>query len=286
MTKASVKENVRSYFFITFGLFIFALGWTAFLIPSEIVGGGVSGIGSLIFYAFDIPVGYSAFIVNVFLVLIGMRYLGANFGINTIYGIAIGALFFIVLQNNINEAVVKDEFMSALLGGILSGAGIGIAFSHGGNSGGTDIIALLVNKYYNISPGRVILYLDVIIIGSSYLIFHSLEKIVYGYVVIAVVSYTIDMVLEGSKQSYQLMIISDHYKEIADRIGNELGRGITFLRGKGWYNQKDREVLLVFARKQDKQNILRIIQETDDSAFLSVAKVMGVFGQNFEQIKI
>jgi uncharacterized membrane-anchored protein YitT (DUF2179 family) len=282
--------NIRSYILITFGLFLHALGWTAFLIPAKIIGGGVAGISTILFFSTNIPVGYFVFAINAVLILGSMRILGAKFGIFTIYGISMISLFFIILQKYIHEPIVTDQFMSALIGGTLSGAGVGIAFANGGNTGGTDIIALIVTKYKNISPGRVILYLDIFIIASILFILKStdkpLEKLVFGYVVMAVTSYTIDLVLEGAKQSYQIIVISTQNRIIADRIGTEVGRGITLLNGFGWYSKADVEVLMVIARKQDKPHIMRIIKETDIRAFISVAKVMGVYGQNFDQIKI
>ena len=277
---------MESYIFITFGLMLFAFGWMAFLIPAKIVGGGVSGVAALLFYAFQIPIGISNLTINIVLVLVAMKVLGARFGLNTIYGIVVLSVFFYVFSHYFDKPLVQDQFMSAMIGAILSGVGIGVAFSHGGNSGGTDIIALIINKYYNISPGRVILYLDVIIIGSSVLIFKSVDKLVYGYVVMAVFSYTIDMVLEGAKQSYQITVFSSKVDTIADRVVSEVGRGATMINGVGWYSQKNQKMLLVIAQKHDKQPILRIINEEDEHAFISVGKVMAVFGQNFEKIKL
>lgn len=283
---ANFVRFIKPYLYITIGLFIFAFGWTAFLIPSEIVGGGISGLGSLIYFSTGFPVGYTTFLVNIVLVLIAMRILGAQFGINTIYGIILSSLFFIILQELIKQPLVKDEFMAALIGGGLSGVGVGIAFSHGGNAGGTDIIALIINKYRNISPGRVFLYIDLVVIASSWFIFQSVEKIVYGYVSMAVASYSVDAILNGSRQSFQIMIYSRFSKIIAERISTEVERGVTCLKGYGWFSKKDIDVVMVITRKQDKQKVLAIAKETDDEAFISVAKVMGVFGQNFDEIKL
>ena len=277
---------VRPYIFITVGLFIFAFGWTAFLIPSEIIGGGISGLASLVYFATGFEVGYTNLLVNIILVLLAIKVLGAHFGVNTIYGILISSFFFIILQEHIKDPLVNDVFMAALIGGGLSGVGVGLAFMHGGNAGGTDIIALIINKYRNISPGRVFLYIDVVVIASSWFLFHDVEKIVYGYVVMAVASYSIDLVLDGSKQSFQIMIYSQYSKIIAERISKEIGRGVTCLKAYGWYSKKDIEVVMVIARKTDKTQILKIVKETDDCAFISVAKVMGVFGHNFEEIKL
>ncbi|MBN1253544.1 MAG: YitT family protein [Bacteroidales bacterium] len=285
----SIRNTINfiiPYFYITIGLFIFAFGWTAFLIPSEIIGGGITGLGALIFFVSGFPVGYTTLIANAILILIALKILGAKFGINTIYGIIISSIFFIILQKYITEPFVKDQFMAALIGGGLGGVGVGIAFSHGGNSGGTDIIALIINKYRNISPGRIFLYIDIFIIASSWFIFYSIEKIVYGYVVMAVASYSVDLIINGSRQSYQIMIYSNYDKIIADRISKEVKRGVTCLKAHGWYSKKDINVVMVIARKHDKPKIMAIVKDTDSNAFISIAKVMGVFGQNFDEVKL
>ena len=285
--KKHTVNSIKSYIMISIGLLIYAFGWTAFLIPSDVIGGGVTGVSSLIFFATGIPVGVINLIINGVLVLIAMRILGAKFGVNTVFGIVMSSVFFIVLQHFIKEPLVANNpFMCAMIGGMLSGLGVGIAFSNGGNSGGTDIIALIITNYYNISPGRVIIYLDILIIASSYLLFGSVEKIVYGYVVMGLFGYTLDIVIEGSKQSYQIMVFSKNNDIIANRIGTEINRGVTLLKGFGWYTQNEQNVLMVIAQKHDKQNIMRIIKESDENAFISIAKVSGVFGKNFDKIKI
>lgn len=290
-----VFRTVKSYIFITIGLFMYTFAWSGFLIPSGILGGGISGVSTLIYYATGkaIQVGFSNLIMNAVLVVIAIKILGAKFGMNTIYGIVISSLFFILLQNLIHEPIIQDnKFMCALIGAMLSGTGIGIAFSNGGNSGGTDIIALIITKYFNISPGRVILYLDILIVSSSYFIFPNLppqervEIIVYGFVIMGVFSYTLDTVIEGNKQSYQIMVFSKENRLIADRIGEEIKRGVTILKGEGWYSKSEQNVLMVIARKQDKSEIMKIINESDREAFISIAKVSGVFGKNFDSIKI
>jgi len=271
---------------ITFGLFLSALGWTAFLLPAKIIGGGVSGIGSVIYFASGFPVGFSILIINAILVLLAIRILGATFGVKTIISISIMSGLFMILQYFIKEPIVHDNLMAALIGGGLSGAGVGIAIANGGNSGGTDIIALIITKYRNVSPGKVLLYLDFFIIASSFFIFRSIEKIVYGYVSMGVVSYCIDMIITGSRQTYQIMIFSEQREDIAERIVNEIGRGVTSIKGRGWYTKADTEVLMILAHKYDKPRILKIVHECDKKAFVSVAKVQGVYGLNFDKIKI
>jgi uncharacterized membrane-anchored protein YitT (DUF2179 family) len=282
----SAFDLFKTYFNITFGLLVFAFGWTAFIIPSKIIGGGLVGAGAIVYFTTGIPVGYVTLLCNIILILIALKILGARFGINTIYGIVMSSFLFVILQKIIKEPLVQDQFMAALIGGGLSGIGIGIAFTNGGNSGGTDIIALIVNKYRNISPGKIFIYIDTVIIASSWFIFHSIEKMVYGYVVMGISSYALDLYINGNRQSYQILIYSNLSKIIAERVSNEVKRGVTCLYGYGWYSKKDIEVVMVIARKDDRPKILKIVNETDKNAFISIAKVQGVFGRNFDQIKI
>jgi uncharacterized membrane-anchored protein YitT (DUF2179 family) len=277
---------LKTYFNISLGLFIFAIAWCAFLIPSKIAGGGLVGAGTIFFFVSGIPVGYITLAGNAILLIVALKVLGAKFGFNTIYGITLSSVFFIILQSVIDKPFVNDQFMSALIGGGLSGIGIGMTFANGSNSGGTDIVALIINKFRDISPGRIFIYIDTVIIASSWFILHSIEKMVYGFVVMAVSSYAVDIYLNGNRQSYQIMIYSDFSKIIAERIALEVKRGVTCIHGYGWYSKKEMEVVTVIARKNDRQNILKIVKETDRNAFISIAKVQGVFGRNFEQIKI
>ncbi len=281
----ALYRTLKSYLIISFGLFLMALGWTVFLIPSKIIGGGMSGLGTTIYYLTDIPVGFTVFVLNLILILISIKSIGASFGIKTVFGVTILSLFLGILQNLINECPVSDSFMAAIIGGILIGIGIGIAFSQGGSTGGTDIVAKIINNYRNISPGKIILVFDVFIISSSYIVFQSIEKIVYGFVVMAVVAYTVDIFLEGARQSLQVFIFSKSYEEISNKIGREVDRGITILNGTGWYSHEEVKVLLVILRKYEAHYIYRIVKEIDPTAFISVSKVMGVYGKGFDRLK-
>ena len=285
MLKHINARTIRAHFIITFGLLLNALGWTAFLIPAQITGGGSTGVSTLIFYATGFSLGTTYLLINAVLILISIKILGTNFGIKTIFSVVVLAFFLSFLQRFITKPIINDTFLSTVIGGILGGAGIGIVFSQGSSTGGTDIIAMIINKYRNINPGRVILYLDVFIIASSFLLFHSLEKIVYGYVAMGITSYTIDLLFTGSKQSVQMFIFSKKYDLIADRIGKEMGRGITIIDGKGWYTGEQTKVLLVMVKKPEASQIFRIIKEIDRDAFMSVNNVMGVYGKGFEQIR-
>ncbi len=278
-------EILKTYSIITTGLFINALAWTAFLIPSEIVGGGITGASALFFYATGFPVAITFLIINAILLIFGIKSLGFGFAVKTIYGIVVLSLFLGILQPLIVEPIVNERFMSAIIGGILGGASVGLVFTQGGSTGGTDIIAMIINKYRNVSHGRLILYMDLVIISSSYFLFQSLEIMVYGYVTMAVASYSIDMLLMGYRRSVQLFIFSRYPDEIAGRINNEIGRGVTLLQGRGWYTKEDTQVLVVVVKRYETSAVFRTIKDVDPNAFISVANVMGVYGQGFDPIK-
>ena len=291
MVVRKIMENVRTYVLMALGLLIFSVAWTAFLLPHQISGSGVSGLAAIIFYATGIPMGYTYFAINVVLVLIGLKILGAGFGIKTIYGILLAAAMLSVLQPLIPGAIIQEKFMSALIGGGLCGVGLAIIFTQGGSTGGTDIIAMIVTKYRNISLGRVILYCDVIIIGSSYLILTDLEPmqrvetIVFGFVTMAVLTYTLDTILSGNRQSVQVFIFSRHFDRIADQITGKLHRGVTIIDGTGWYSKENQKVIITLVRKNEASDLYRIIRSIDDKAFITVANVMGVYGKGFEELK-
>ncbi len=291
MTGKRLFKEIRSYSIIVLGLLLYALSWTAFLLPHKLTGGGVSGIGALVFYATGIPMGYTYFVINIGLILLSIKILGRGFGVKTIFGVTVGAVLLSVLQVVIKQPVVDDKFMSVIIGGAIAGVGLGIVFTQGGSTGGTDIIAMIINKYRNISPGRVILYCDSIIIGSSYFALLDLdpagriETIVYGYVAMAITAYAIDATLSGSKQSVQIFVFSKKYQEIADRITGDLHRGVTVVDGVGWFSKEPQKVLITLVRKYESNDVYKIIKEIDPEAFLSVSTVMGVYGRGFDVIK-
>jgi uncharacterized membrane-anchored protein YitT (DUF2179 family) len=284
-SKKTFLNELKSYSIITLGLFVMALGWTAFLIPNEILGGGVTGIATLIFWSTGLPVGVSVLAINAVLIVFALRLLGAGFGVKTIYSIAVLSLFFAVLQYYIREPFVTDKFMASVVGAVLAGSSMGLIFTQGGSTGGTDIVAMIVNKYHNISPGKIILLLDVFIISSSFIIFRSSEPLVYGFVVMAVVSYSIDLIITGNKQSVQLFIFSKKATIIADRIGNETGRGVTFIKGVGWYTKSENDILMIIVKRMEYPEVFRIVKQEDPDAFVSLSSVMGVYGQGFDTMR-
>ncbi|MDD4746323.1 MAG: YitT family protein [Salinivirgaceae bacterium] len=292
VAKISIFKQIRIWTIITFGLFVNAFAWVAFLIPGKIIGGGITGVSTLIYFAtentgFQIPVSISFFAINVVLIGIAIRSLGASFGIKTIYSVFMLSFFFGLLQAIMPAEgfMDRDPFLFAVIGGALAGAGIGIVFTQGGSTGGTDIIAMIINKHFNISPGRLILYMDVLIISSSYFIFWKISNMVYGLVTMSVVAYAIDMLIEGQKQSVQIFIFSKLHHEISSHLGENMHRGITLLSAQGWYTKVDTKVILVVTRKHELPNVFQIIKSIDPDAFISVASVMGTFGKGFEKIR-
>ena len=282
-----------SYVVITLGLMLYTFGWSAFMLPMKIVGGGVSGMSAILYYAVGIhvPIGVLNFIFNAILVAIGFKMLGSKFGANTIYGIIMSSLCFILWQQVLKVDTWFDVehfgvFMCAVLGGVCCGAGIGLSFIMGGNSGGTDIIALIVCKYHNISPGRVIMLIDVVIIGCSFFVSHKLDNVICGYVVMVVMTYVLDMVLDGNKQSYQVMVFSSKNDEIGETVTKEVGRGATLLDAEGCYTKNSQKVLLMMVHRTDKPHVMQIIHRIDENAFVSVSKAEGVYGKNFEKLKL
>ena len=287
------QHVIISYLVITLGILIYTFGWAAVMLPAKIVGGGVSGISSVLYYAvgLHIPIGVMNLVINAVLVLVGFKMLGSKFGANTIYGIVMSSLCFILWQQVLHVETLFDVsqfggFMCAIIGGALCGGGIGMTFAMGGNSGGTDIIALIVSKYYNISPGKVIMYLDIFIISSSFFVSHKIENVVFGYIVMVTMTYVLDMVLDGNKQSYQILVFSQKNKEIGDAITQEVGRGATLLDAEGCYSHQSRQVLIVMVHKTDKPHVMQIIHRIDGNAFISVSKAQGVYGKNFEKLKL
>jgi uncharacterized membrane-anchored protein YitT (DUF2179 family) len=283
--KQKIQTTIKDYSIMLIGLVTYVLSWNLFLIPAQITGGGISGLAAVIFYSTKVPMGLTYFAINVVLIAIALKVLGANFGMKTVFNMVTLTLLFAVPQDLFPGALIKDNFLSAVLGGMMGGVGIGLVFSRGGSTGGTDIIALMINKYHNISPGRIILYCDVLIIGSSYFLVHSIDKMVYGFVSMAVVSYTLDAFLSGSNASAQIFIFSSKYEEIADFINTESFRGVTVIDGTGWYTQQNVKILMTIVRKKETSIIFRMVKEIDPNAFISMASVMGVYGKGFDKLK-
>ena len=304
-----VLKEIKAYIIITIGLLCYALGWDVFLIPNNMVGGGVTGISAVLMYAFGIPVSYSFFVINLVLLLIALKVLGKGFGVKTVYAIVVTSIFLDIIPDFLPAAFIQEiavnngKLLCAIFGGVISGIGIGLCFSNGGSTGGTDIIALMITKYRNVSAGKIILIMDVFIVASSLLLpareildsagnvigVESLgiraATVLYGYILIMACSFTIDLFVSGPKQSLQIFILSTKYGEIADAVSAGTGRGVTLIEAQGWYTKSESKIVMVVVRKTDVNIIYRIVKSIDRDAFMSVGSVTGVYGRGFDEIK-
>ena len=306
METKKILLGVKEYFLITLGILCYVLGWAIFLVPNNLIGGGVTGIASIVQYATGgtVKMGYTYFVINAGLLIAALFVIGKSFGVKSVYAIILASVGLNVFQGLIPQSFIQSmaldngKLMSTIMGGIMVGVGIGMSLSQGGSTGGTDIIALMINKYRNISLGRLILMMDVVIILSSLVVpsytadgqlvpfVQKLTTVVYGLILIAVCTSVLDIYMAGSKQSVQLFVFSKKYQELADAITRDLHRGVTVLQGQGWYTKTDAHVLIVLTRKADLSMLLRYIKTIDPDAFLSITSVSGVYGKGFDKIKV
>ena len=272
---------------ITFGLFCYAFGFTAFILPEKIVIGSVTGLSSLIHFWLGWNVAATYYVINIILLIIAFRSVGKQFVFRTIIGASISTLFIAVLQPLFSTPIIEQQtFMNVILGAVLCGLGLGVVFTHNGSTGGTDIIAAMVAKYSTISFGRTMMYCDVLIICSSWLLFHSIDKIVYGLIFMVIYSVAADRVINNTRQSVQFQIISKKWQQIADNVIAEAHRGCTVLEGTGWYTKAPVKILMVMCRKHESVHIFRIIKQTDREAIITQSNVNGVYGFGFDELKV
>ena len=286
ITFKEILNEAKNYLFITIGLGIFVFGWSAFMTPYEVTGGGVAGIASILYFATKIPIGFTTFVLNAILIAIAWKVLGPKFCINSLICTLIMSIFFYIGQRIFTQPILDDMFMRVIIGASLGALGAGISINWGGNTGGLDIIALMVGKYRNISYGKVNMMCNLLIVGSSFFILMDVQRLVYSFVVLFVGMLVADSVIDGFHQTYQFMIFSKKNDEISQRINQELHRGATFLKGYGAYDRHENDVLLIIAHRTDKVRVSRIIKEIDSSAFVTITKTSNVFGKNFDTLKL
>ncbi len=279
-------HTFKDYFFITLGVAIYAFGFASFILPHEVVIGGLAGLSTILYFTLGIPIAIGNYACNLILLAIAFKVVGKQFVVATIFGATMISVMMGITIPLCGNIFHLDPFLSCVIGGITSGIGIGMAFVHGGSTGGTDIVAAMVAKYTNVTIGRMILYVDMIIISSSYLIFHKIDTVVYGFIVLFMCSYMADLMINTNRQAVQFTIFSRRWQEIATAINNEAKRGCTVLNGMGWYSKQEVKILLVMARKIESINIFRIVKRIDPDAFISQSNVNGVYGKGFDQMKI
>ena len=296
----SLMHDAKDYVFIVLGLVLYAIGFTAFILPHQVVIGGVSGIGTLIYFATHglIPVAVSQYGINLILLAFAFRVVGKSFVLRTIFGATVVSLSIGVFESYFmsHPPLIPDISMSVILGAILSGLGVGTIFIHNGSSGGTDIVAAMVSKVSNVSIGRTMIFCDMtIVLMSIFLPFEGdfqariqarVPTIVYGWVVTFIIAYLTDMIINTNRQASQFFIFSSKWSEIADAINSEAHRGVTVLDGMGWYTKHEIKVLMVWCRKIESVTIFRIVKSIDENAFITQTNSNGVYGNGFEKMKV
>ncbi|MDE6011108.1 MAG: YitT family protein [Muribaculaceae bacterium] len=299
--KNALLNNAKDYVMIIFGLLLYAVGFTAFILPHEIVIGGLSGVGTLVYFGSHglISVAVTQYACNLILLAFAFKIVGRTFVTRTIFGATVIALFIGVLENffmGLGHPIIADISMSAILGGIFCGLGVGTVFIHNGSSGGTDIVAAMVSKLSNVSIGRTMVITDMLIVSCSILLPYDgdfkarldarVPLIVYGWIVTFVIAYITDMIINGNRKATQFIIFSHLWKDIADRINTEAHRGVTVLDGMGWYSKKEVKILMVWCRKIESVTIFRIVKSIDPDAFITQGNVNGVYGKGFDTMKV
>ncbi len=285
-----LKGQIRDFFFIMLGISIYVVGYVGFQLPYHITPGGVSGVSAIVYYATSFSPQYTYLIINAFLLIIALKLLGIKFLINTILAvgfmtIAIGTAQEMMMVNGEIPKLLGDQsFMACVIGAALEGIGLGVVFLNNGSTGGTDILAACINKFRDVSLGTILLICDILVASSSYLVFHQIELLLYGYVSMIIETSMLDYIMNRMRQSVQFFIISQEHEAIAEAI-NDLGRGVTLLDAHGWYTGNKMKVLMVMARRRESTHIFRIIKNIDSNAFVSQSKVVGVFGNGFDRIK-
>ena len=296
-----IWNEVKDYLFIALGLAIYTVAFTVFLMPYQIVAGGVTGLSAIIYYATGFHLENTYIIINGLLLIVALKILGVKFLMKTIF--AIFTLY--VMLMSAQEIIPKQEnglpfklmgegqdFMSMIIGCVLTGIALATVFLHNGSTGGTDIIAASVNKYRNVSLGNVLIATDFCIIGScmffpqfgTYL--ERAHKVMFGFCVMALENYTLDYVMNSRRQSVQFFIFSGKWQEIANAIGTQMGHGVTILDGHGWYTGRQSKVLCILARKNESVNMFRLIKMIDPQAFVSQSSVIGVYGEGFDEMRV
>ena len=294
LLQKKVEREIRDYLAITLGLVCYAVGWTAFLLPYQITTGGVTGIAAIIYYVFNVEIQVSYFFINAVFMAFALKILGPKFSLKTIY-----AIFMLTFLLWFFQMLLKDEagvlpqllgpgqdFMVCVIGAGLLGFGIGVVFCHNGSTGGTDIIAWIINKYKDVTLGRMMMYCDIVIISSCYFIFHDWKRVLFGFVVLFIMSIVIDYVINSTRQSVQFLIFSRKYEEIAEGIATQVDRGVTLLDGRGWYSKQEIKVVVVLAKKRESLDIFRLVKDIDPNAFISQSNVVGVYGEGFDKLKV
>ena len=295
MKTRDVLRTVWEYGALTVACFIFGFAWECFMIPNGMSAGGMMGLCTIVQYATGglVPAQYSYIAINALLIIVAVLAMGIGFGFKTIYCIIVSTVAMELLSGwSFLHSVpghfffVKETILIPILAGVAEAVGIGLVLRYGGSTGGTDIVALMINKYWPVALSSAFLISDLVVI--SLLLFlpdKTFSDACYGLVEVVIFSMIIDFVVGGKKSSYQLMVFSDKHKEIADYITDVMSRGVTLLRAQGWYTKQDRNVLLILISQKEFPELSRVIKNIDPRAFMSVSPTNSVYGEGFDEIK-
>ena len=291
ITRDSVWKGVREYFLMFFGMMMYSFGWIGCVLPANGMGGGAAGLSLVLCTALEnlglhVQIGTMVFFLNAVLLLVAGFIVGWNFGVKTIFCVLVISVGMNFWQGVLPEGnfLGVDNLLSIVMGGILAGTGIALCFTQGGSTGGTDIVAMIINKYRTISYGKILIYSDFVIIASSLLVGKGISAVIYGYVLTAVVGYTVDMIMAGNQQSSQVLIVTHDYEKMADAIAQNIHRGVTLIDSQGWYSKEQTKMVMVVCRKRETAMILKFVKKIDPDAFMTVGSVMGVYGKGFQAI--
>ena len=312
LNKTSILSTFKEYLLMALGMFLYSFGWICCILPANAAGGGATGLSLLLYHITGgaISIGTMVLIINAILLIIAGFIVGWNFGVKTIYCVVVMSVIMHFLQIwfttpdgwvaqiitvrdalTVPEGTIVDLFnlqnrlLSAILGGICSGVGVALCFQQGGSTGGSDIVVMIVNKFYTISYGKFIRYTDGVIISSAlFLPDVGIDGVIYGFVMVAVFSYTVDMILSGNQQSNQIFIVCKDYKAMADAINNEAKRGATVIDSIGWYSKEESKIVMCVCRKRDQAMVLKVVRSVDPDAFITIGSVMGVYGKGFDAL--
>ena len=290
--KELMLKPVKEYFLMTVGMIMYSFAWIGCILPAKGVGGGAAGLSLVLCHAVEewlgvsIQIGTMVFIINGILLLIAGFIIGWNFGVKTVYCVVVISLGMNFWQSVLPEGdfLRLERILSVILGGILAGMGVAMCFAQGGSTGGTDIAAMIINKYRTISYGKIVIYSDFVIIGSSMLVGFHIDTVIYGYVMTAVFGYTVDMIMAGNQQSSQVFIVTHDYEKMAEAIVENIHRGVTLIDSQGWYTKKQSKIVMVVCRKRETAMILKFVKTIDPDAFMTVGSVMGVYGKGFQAL--
>lgn len=292
ITMEQVLKTFKEYFLMTVGMMLYSFAWIGCIMPADGTGGGATGLSRVLCHAVEhwagisIQIGTMAFLINGVLLLVAGFIIGWNFGVKTVFCVCVISLGLNFWQSVLPEGdfLHLERILSVILGGILAGIGVAICFMQGGSTGGTDIAAMIINKYRTISYGKIVIYSDFVIIGSSMLVGFHIDTVIYGYVMTAVFGYTVDMIMAGNQQSSQVFIVTHDYEKMAQAIVDNIHRGVTLIDSQGWYTKKESKIVMVVCRKRETTMILKFVKTIDPEAFMTVGSVMGVYGKGFQAI--